>query len=174
MWSSWQNIEHAKAEQRGYYGLYQIRMVNEIGNPLPIQRIAGIDKEGIIYIGRAIPRNTLARRIREFQGTAQLKNASHSGGETYVLMQTNLKYSDHTYKNHKLQYRVKHLYTDRIELELDEQENFKHKVKKGEEKALADYFNKYAELPPCNSNFPGKWSGFTNRLKELWGMGRQE
>jgi hypothetical protein len=159
MWSSWRDIEHARVKERGYYGIYQIRMVDDAGDSLPIPRITRIDEEGIIYIGRAVPRNTLAKRIREFQSVTQFKNVSHHGGETYNLMRFNLKYSGHAYQKHKLQYKVM-----RLEGEP------KSKIEEEEINTLANYFNKYGELPPCNSSFPEKWGKFSGRLLKLWGI----
>jgi len=174
MWSSWESIEQAKFKERGYFGIYQIRVVDGVGVPLSVGRIVGVDQEGVIYIGKAGPVQTLAKRIHKFESVSKLGKAKHSGGETYILLKMKLLFSDHTFKNHKLQYKVVHLDTDRIEPELSGQENFKLKIEKEEINALADYFIKYGELPPCNSIFPGKWDRFTNRLREYWGISRQQ
>ena len=170
MWSSWEDIEQAKFKEHGYFGIYQIRMVDGVGNPLPVGRIVDVDQEGVIYIGKAGPVQTLAKRIHKFESVSKLGKAKHSGGETYILLKMKLIFSDHAFKNHKLQYKVVHLDTDRIEPDLSEQENFKLKIEREEINVLADYFNKYGELPPCNSSFPGKWDSFSARLKELWGI----
>lgn len=174
MWSRWQDIEYAKTEQCGCYGIYQIRMVDEIGNPFPIPRTTGIDEEGVIYIGRALPKNTLAKRIYEFETNSKLGKASHSGGETYVLMWLKLKCSGHAYKNHKLQYRVMRLDIDATKPETNRREELKHKINSEEINALVDYFNRYCELPPCNSNFPGKWNRFADKLQELCVRSKQQ
>lgn len=168
-WSSWQNIERAKIEQRGYFGIYRIRMVDEAGNCLPIKRLACVDKEGIIYIGKAAPRDTLAKRISDFERTSKMGKANHSGGDTYVLMCLDLKCLGHTYKNHRLQYSVMHVFADATKPERRRQEKWKHKIEGKEASLLADYFYKYCELPPCNSSFPEKFSRFTDRLQKLWG-----
>lgn len=169
MWSSWQDIEQVKVEQRSYPGIYQIRMVNQDGNPRSIPRLMGTDEEGILYIGKVTPNRTLAKRIREFQSAARFGSASHSGGETYVLVWMNLIQSDPAYKDCKIQYRVMSLYAD-----LGVQEDFRHRIEEEESKALADYFHKYGELPPCNSSFPGKWNVFSERLQKLWGTRRRQ
>lgn len=174
MWSSWEGIEQTKFKERGCFGIYQIRVVDRVGNPLPVGRIVGVDQEGVIYIGKAGPVQTLAKRIHKFENVSKLGKAKHSGGETYILLKMKLIFSDHAFKNHKLQYKVVHLDTDRIGPELNGKENFKHKIETEEINALADYFNKYGELPPCNSTFPGKWNRFTDRLQELWRTSGQQ
>ena len=173
MWSSWEDIEQAKVKERGYYGIYQIQVVDKEESRIPIGRVGGVDEEGIIYIGRARPKETLAKRIRKFQSVAQYKNIAHHGAETYVLMRITLAFLGHAYENYKLQYRVTRLYMDSNDLEMNRQEMLKYKIEKEEVNALADYFCKYGELPPCNSNFPGKWNSFIERLQGLWGTSRQ-
>jgi hypothetical protein len=168
MWSSWQNIERAKIEQRGHHGIYQIRIVGTDGIPYPIGRFIRVDEEGVLYIGKAGPSRTLATRIREFQNVSQFGTASHSGGETYLLVYMNLMQSNPAYKNCKLQYRVMHLYADKVS-SMASEDTLKHKIEEEEIKALADYFHKFGELPPCNSSFPGKFGTFSNRLQHLFG-----
>ena len=44
------------------------------------------------------------------------------------------------------------------------------RIEEGEIDALAEYFSKYAELPPCNSTIPQKWRGFLKVLEESYGQ----
>jgi hypothetical protein len=153
IWSAWQDIAQAGPTRENYPGIYQIRIVDKAGNPVPIHRVASTDGDGIIYIGSG-DANT---RINDFRRTLNFK-AHHNGGSTYLLMQMNFKHIGHAYENCKPQYRVTHLPNVR-----------KAKLENQEAVILADYFNKYCELPPCNSSFPNKWGQFTERLKQLWG-----
>lgn len=154
-WGSWHEIERANFNERDYFGIYEIQMVNQLGHPIPISRIGGIDKEGIIYIGRSglkRPR-TLSRRLHEFQ------IGKHSGAKTYELVSEVLERLKPAYSNHKLQYRAIHLPVDKVKGDMPE-------IVFKEGRALGDYFSKYAELPPCNSNF--SW------FKLFWGFIQKE
>jgi excinuclease UvrABC nuclease subunit len=62
-------------------GVYRIRAFAEEGGPLPIARAGGVDREGILHIGKA---NDLRRRIRLFCRAAQGLRASHHAGGEYV------------------------------------------------------------------------------------------
>jgi hypothetical protein len=156
-WGGWHDIDGPGSSQLSRFGIYQIRMVSATGNPIPIRRIAGIDKEGVIYIGgsgygkqSAKKPRTMEKRIEEFE------KGPHSGGYTYRLAMEVLQNSGGCpYSAHKLQYRAARLPKADAEL-----------VKREEVKSLAGYFAKYAELPPCNSSFPGKWQDFRDRMQE--------
>jgi hypothetical protein len=167
MWTAWDDIEQAKPKELDFFGIYQIRMVNEGGHPLTVNRIMGVDGEGLIYIGKAGPKRTLGSRIRRFVKVSQWAKARHSGGETYVLLSVNLIRLEHAYRKHRVQYRV--MRVGGVGSQTGGQETLRQKIEEEESKALADYFHKYGELPPCNSSFPRKWDTFTQRLQELWG-----
>ncbi len=155
IWSTWQGIAHARFEQMDYPGIYQVGMVDEAQNPIPICRLGDTDKEGIIYIGVS---ENVGERIEDFRHTAVEIKGEHDGASTYILMQANFRSLGHNYANCKLQYRV---------MRLSGSDKAEHT--KQEATILADYFNKYNELPPCNSNFPEKWGEFVTRLQQLWG-----
>jgi len=166
-WSQWQDIGNAKKDERGYYGTYQIRIVDEITKkPISISRIGGVDKEGIIYIGKAGPNNSLGSRIDSFF------EGRHSGSGTYDLMWESLRVKQHPYWKHHLQYRVIRLFPDKVEPDLDNVNEFRYmkRIREEEIKALAEYFSKYAELPPCNSTVTGKWKGFLDELEKSHGF----
>ena len=138
-WTSWLPIEDAASRDGpfgGMFGLYQIRAVSRTGAPIPIQRFAGSDSHGVIYIGRSgyfnrSENRTIANRIGEFirQG--------HSGGKTYARADLVLR-RIRRFSQHVLEVRGMILPDDEISA--------------GEAKELRRYFNAYAELPPCNSN----------------------
>ncbi len=158
MTEAWNNykghdIYRARDFEEGKFGIYQIRMVDKDNSPIPVPRIGGTDPDGIIYIGRSgyethKTDRSLAQRISEFG------SGPSSGGETYWLMKehcTNFRHAP--YKDHRLQYRARHV------------KGTKREVDKAEIEALAVYFAQYGELPPCNSSFPGKWDDFYKSLK---------
>ena len=153
VWTRWLDINNAKENERGYYGIYQIRIVDKVKKEaLPIPRIGGVDVNGIIYIGKAEPQNSLGNRIDAFV------KWRHSGGGTYELVRAGLKVKRHPYWKHQLQYRVTRLLPDKIAPDL------------AEIKELAKYFRKYCELPPCNSTVPEKWKRFLTELEESYGF----
>lgn len=166
-WKKWQDIGNAKNDERGYYGIYQIRIVDEISEkPTSIPRIGGVDKKGVIYIGKAEPNNSLGSRIDSFF------ERRHSGSGTYDLMWEALRLKQHPCWKHHLQYRVIRLFPDKVEPDLDDVNEFlyKKRIREEEIKALAEYFSKYAELPPCNSTIPEKWKRFLGVLIEFHGF----
>ncbi len=155
-WSAWQDISQAKVKYMDHPGVYQVRLVDEDGNPVQIPRFTGTDEEGLIYIGSSVD---LGRRLREFESTAEKLKGYHSGAATYLLARVNFKYRQHPYLNFKLECRVKH--SPRAD---------KSVLRKQEAILLADYFYKYNELPPSNGNVPKKWEDFSQELERLWGM----
>jgi len=141
MWTSWIDINLAKSKKGPYedFGIYQIRAVNKELKTIPIERINGLDREGVLYIGRSGFKNqrtnrTIANRINEF-----IKK-QHSGGITYGLAKNILR-KNKKFSQHNLQVRA--LFQSDNQIELKEAEE------------LHNYFLKFAELPPCNSAFPG-------------------
>jgi hypothetical protein len=155
-WGSWHSIDDADSNPLSRFGIYQIRMVDRAGNPIPVRRIAGLDKGGVIYIGgsgyskqHAKKPRTMAQRIKEFE------KGAHSGGHTYRLMKDDvlLVSRKRTYSGHKLQYKAMRLDGGNAGM-----------VKEKEIATLARYFKKYGELPPCNSSFPS-WNKFKEEVE---------
>lgn len=123
------------------YGIYRIRVVDSFKRPIPIPRMAAVDKEGVIYIGRSGYRRqktgrTVNVRLGEFVGKDQ-----HSGGITYSLAMRTLKHI-RRFKSHGLQASAR-IVSDQMIDALEERE-------------LKKYFERFGELPPCNSAMPRK------------------
>ena len=132
-WGKWHEIEtiYHDIDILDKKGLYEIRMVDEENNPLPVPRLGGMDPKGIIYIGKSV---RLHPRIEDFLG------GRHSGGRRYRRVRQELRRFN-LYKRHNLQYRVKVINKDDIET--------------AEVQLLRRYFRKFCELPPFNSSVPG-------------------
>jgi hypothetical protein len=63
-------------------GVYYIRYVNESGKPVSVQRLGGVDKEGIVYVGET--GNSLRKRLRDFWKTAHnFRVDRHRAGWNY-------------------------------------------------------------------------------------------
>jgi len=62
-------------------GVYYIRCIDGSENPLKIQRLRGIDKEGIIYIGET--GRSLRNRLRGFWETANHRASRHVAGGNF-------------------------------------------------------------------------------------------
>src|SRR5271157_5289553 len=155
-WSEWRNINEARQKERGKFGVYQINIVDEKHNPFPIPRFTGIDNKGIVYIGRAKPNLTLASRIERFRKTSlTLTKGDHTGGETLFFVKTNLDKLKHNFRKYRLQYRVSYIEPSSFGSGLQSLEAAKQGTESRESYAMADYFKKYCELPPCNATFPG-------------------
>jgi len=175
-WSSWSRANQDNiGVERGYYGIYQIRVVNEHGIPIPIPRFGGVDDQGIIYLGKsgapdARTDRSLATRIQEFI------SRSHSGGETYDLVRRSQPFQGHPLRDHHIHYSTKSLEAIReayCQGPLQGQAHLANGlpeaflIQDAELNALAAYFKRYSELPPCDSNFPRKWKGFDTRLQAV-------
>jgi hypothetical protein len=141
-WSKWQAIDsiYSNIGLLGQKGIYQIRMVDSENKPIPIPRLAGMDLEGIVYIGKSI---RLHQRIEEFSG------GRHSGGGTYFLAYRHLMRNEQ-FRNHSLQFRV--LACEESALEIKEAN------------LLRKYFRNFCELPPLNSTVPGGKKGVRKKF----------
>lgn len=74
-------------EVKGSPGVYQIVATDETGRPLPLDRVAGRDTEGILYIGES---TDLLRRLRLFRNQvcpAWGATTGHAGGDSYLESQ---------------------------------------------------------------------------------------
>ena len=137
-WTEWIPIDDAISGNRrlAKHGIYQIRAVTPRGKPIRINRLLGADTEGILYVGRSglkprSPLRTIANRLREF-----LARGRHSGGITYANACSCLS-GARRFAGHRLEVRAMFLDDNITETEW---------------RVLATYFEKHAELPPCNSS----------------------
>lgn len=160
-WTDWDNIKNASNNARAYYGVYKIGLIDASRNPIPVKRIHGEDKEGIIYIGRARPYLSLATRINQFN-----KIIKHSGAGTYFLLMLCLAQYEDT-SSYDLQYTVYRMCSTETISKNNDLEREKNMIIEKERNVLAEYFQKYCELPPCNSNFGNKWEYFSERIKMM-------
>jgi len=140
-WSNWFEL-NKNTEWPTTHGVYCVSLADKNGRPFSIPRLCGEDPEGVIYIGRSGYANaktdrSLGVRLWEFLV------GKHSGGQTYLQSARAIKKSG-IYKNYKLLVSIARL--------LD------YQIGEGEKSAMRQYFNKYGEVPPCNSAFPGKWN----------------
>jgi hypothetical protein len=140
-WAEWVDIDQAQLNQGpfNHYGIYQIGIVDSKGAAIWVNRLAGVDKLGIIYIGRSgykqqNSNRTIANRIREFV------RQQHSGGKTYAKAKELTLDRTLQFSGHRLRVRASFL----RDAEIDG----------AEADALLEYFKLYAELPPCNSALP--------------------
>ena len=115
-------------------GVYQIRFVDSGNKPIPISRLAGIDDEGLYYIGKASI--TLRSRLKNFLPDPD------SEGEVHEDIADTLR-NVPGFQDYRLQYRVKVL-EDKSVIEATEGLH------------LRKYLEKFCELPPGNWNMPRK------------------
>ena len=124
------------------WGVYRVRMVDIHGKAIRLQRLCGIDKDGILYIGRSGRKASKTNRCLKTR-IAEFRNPnSHSGGWTYHKARE-ARNGRGVFRHHKIQFQVSICQKDS---EIDAREK----------EALKDYFDTYGELPPFNSAFPGK------------------
>ena len=145
-WNKWQDISLAKnlaGELRKIPGVYKIRLSDSAGQPIPIGRLLGIDKEGVLAIGES---TNLARRIKEFYKAYTAERfGRHSVGDRLflVLMCQYSRFKTNYQNNSRLQLQVTKL-------------SSKADAQAEEERLLKKYFKMHGELPPLNSNMPDK------------------
>jgi hypothetical protein len=138
-WKSWFN-DCGKCPAG--WGIYRVRMVDAKGRPVPLQRLCGVDRDGIIYIGRSGKSTCKSDRSTKKRLGEFFNHGSHSGSWTY-------------WQAKKVFQRLKKYEPHRIEaavicLKDDD-------IYSGEKRALRAYFEEFGELPPFNSSWPGKW-----------------
>lgn len=165
IWStSWTPLspDAADAEIRSH-AVYQVRLTDAKGQPLPIGRLGGIDTGGILYIGKS---DNLSRRLTNWE------RGPHSGGETYALMRRTEAFARPPLEDGLLEYRAR--YPGDISAEYpalaelrdgpDSEIAVIRMVAKCEVALLARYFSRFGELPPCNSKFESKHREFSDAL----------
>ena len=152
VWAAWDYLREEILSQTSNIdgsGLYRIRVVNDSEVPLPIPRLGKPDNRGILYIGSA---GVLKTRLTGFRNSNY-----HSGSETLLLVWNRLR---RRFGHIDLQFQVKQASED-IRLEEEKRE-------------IQNYFFEFCEVPPCNSNIPGKKSLLSKpslksfKLPDLW------
>src|SRR5438093_3095142 len=115
-WTAWHEIDQAKSRRGPLidFGIYQIRIVDVSGTPIPIPRFYAIDPEGLIYFGRSGFRQqsgsrTIQNRINEFTNVR-----NHSGGITYDRIKPRLQ-RHAQFADHRLQVRGRFLEDGQIQ-----------------------------------------------------------
>ena len=145
-WSKWQNISSIKnlaGELSKVSGVYKIRLSDSAGRPIPVGRLLGIDKKGLLAIGESV---NLGRRIKEFHNAYTAgKFGRHSVGDRLflVLMCQYSRFKTNYRNNSWLQFKVMKL-------------SSKADAQAEEERLLKNYFKAHGELPPLNGNMPDK------------------
>lgn len=131
-WTKWMPLNDANVRNVSVSrGLYQVGAVGEGGGPSKICRLNGTDEEGIIYMGGS---TKLRERLKGWLGPRK-----HHASRHWLLCQTILEQGIPRYEA-RFRVRVGDPHED---------------LEKAEANALADYFLKFAELPPCNALFRG-------------------
>lgn len=134
-WSKWFALT-VFPEHKGA-AVYKVRMTRK-GHPIPIPRIGGKDKNGILFYGET---KTLSTRTLNFLAAAEYNKGAHSEGFTY--------------------YFFRDLYTKRFKgrpkLEFAYQRTRNKKEAKNlEARYIGNYMQKFGEPPPLNSGIPRK------------------
>jgi len=145
-WSKWQDISSIKnlaRELSKVSGVYKIRLSDSAGRPIPVGRLLGIDKKGVLAIGESV---NLGGRLKEFHSAYTAgKFGRHSVGDRLflVLMCQYSRFKTNYQNNSWLQFRVMKL-------------SSKAAAQAEEERLLKNYFKAHGELPPLNGNMPNK------------------
>lgn len=128
-WSNWENIE--KLPDYEGKGVYRVRLVDNKGKSVSIQRFLGEDKDGIILIGEA---EDIKTRLNQFNKVVtESKKYAHSEGLTIHLLRKITKFNE-KYGMCTFQYTFS---------KVDEH-------KEEEKRLLKNYFQEYGETPPLN------------------------
>ena len=154
-WSKWQDISPIKnlaGELSKVSAVYKIRLSDSAGRPIPVGRLLGIDKKGVLAIGESV---NLARRIKElYKAYIGDRFMRHSVGDRlFLVLVCQYSHFKTTYQNNsRVQFVVMKL-SNKTEAETEE------------ERLLKDYFKTYGELPPLNSLMPDKHIGWDKIIK---------
>jgi hypothetical protein len=137
--SSWQDMDNINncadlKPNRPVAGVYWIRLAQRDGNPCRVGRFLDDDKDGILAIGKSA---NLFRRIDEFNRACEGR-LGHSEGERFFLVTIASRFAE-KYDGPRLQFGYEPL-IDKAQAHKREAELFK------------EYFQRYGELPPLNSN----------------------
>lgn len=130
-WSKWGFFKNLNRLPK-IPAIYQIRCVDSNFKPIPICRVGGVDKEGIIDIGNSI---NLRVRMLDFWGAAGKGKPSYSH-------QAGVNFLKRGYKK---------LFTiERLQFRYSPQRD-KSSARKVEKREFKKYRKRFLELPPLNS-----------------------
>jgi len=137
-------------ELKSTVGVYSLMLLNKKGTARPISRAGGVDREGILYVGRSgdSQSRSLYKRLLEFWNTASAKQGKagrpvdqHVAGTHYQRSQA------------KTAFPLESIGVQPAPLGKAGQIPLA-KIKKRERELLDDYVKKYKELPPLNHSWP--------------------
>jgi hypothetical protein len=125
------NFQNSSENMPDNGGVYKIIATDGYGNPKSINRVCGIDKDGILYIGES---NSIQKRMGDFTKSAvrNYKSTNHSGGVLYS--QSDLLCEQYPYNDFYVMYEVCDNHTNK------------------EKELLKDYFLMFGEYPPLNNS----------------------
>jgi predicted GIY-YIG superfamily endonuclease len=127
-WTNWKPLCNLKFDEiPNEPGIYEVRWAID-GKPQPINRVDGVDDQGLLYIGVSL---NLQLRIKNFLRRIKGGKAPHTAGHTYVAFNFERKF-----KSENLEIRWSLL--------------SKEELKNAESKLLEEYVKKFLDKPPLN------------------------
>ena len=128
------------------FGVYYIIALNKKGGPKTIPRCAGLDKKGILYIGKGgnSGNSSLYTRLQAFWGTTKKKKKKNSGSHT----------AGNNYRSCNAQDKFPREQLGVCWKRLRKQNLTDNDLKKEEKKHINAYVNEFKELPPLNHSCP--------------------
>lgn len=153
-WSHWSYAleDNPHVQHPNCAGVYRIRLVDTAGRPVPIGRLLGQDKDGILGVGHS---GDLQERVANFFAAAYGRRFKHSAGNRWFLVQAAALCSD------------KLTATNRTGLQLSTARlGSKDQAQEKEGHILVEYFRQYGELPPLNAGWCTDWYSEFRRTLE--------
>ena len=140
-WTTWQDLEKEVLNEDDTVkepGVYQVRIVNSRGEPIPIPRLGGTDTEAVYYIGQSSDK--VRNRLKTFE-------SGRPGGEVLDNVSEKLEEKP-DFARYRLEYRIRAI----AKRNPMTPEAF-------EELLLSEYLYSFCELLPGNNNMPRKAMG---------------
>lgn len=142
-WSEWLDIG-SYSDIDSSPGVYRIRLIDSANHsPVPIQRLLCQDEDGLLAIGESVD---LRNRVKKFHKVVKERTGflRHSAGDRMALNLIFRRIPPKTFFDNK-----------GLEVSFIEAQD-KAGAQRLEELLLKVYFIRFGELPPLNSNMPGK------------------
>lgn len=134
--NAWRDIDQPSGSSDP--AIYEMRLVDEDGIPIPLGRFLNVDADGIISIGL-----TTSMEQRRQQFVCGVVNCyGHSEGNLLNLLRRFSRLQD-VFPNAKCQYR----FASAAEVDLAARER----------SAIKRYVRRFGEVPPLNSAIPGRY-----------------